>query len=181
MVVVRQGRDAMRWLACLLWIALAWPASAAAMCFAQAAAAYAVPEHLLRAIAQVETGLRALPPSRNPDGSVDTGIMRINSGWLPVLRQYGISDLALQDACQNILVGAWILAGNRQRFGDNWTAVGAYNVGCKKLDAQECERRRGVYSWKVYCALNHDADARCLAARRYASGARASVRAGGGR
>lgn len=133
-------------------------------CFSEAANFYSVPEALLRAIAQVETGVRDLPPSMNSDGSYDIGVMRINSRWLPVLRRHGITRDVLNDRCQNIYVGAWILATNFARHGAVWTAVGAYNVGCARLARAECVRRRNVYNWKVYCALRLEIAGRCAAA-----------------
>lgn len=130
-------------------------------CFDQAAAVYGVPESLLRAIARVESDLRDLPPSKNNDGTWDIGIMRINSGWLPTLHRYGITVEALNDRCQNVMVGAWILASNKARYGMNWTAVGAYNVGCARLARRECEYRRNRYNWKVFCALQPEAHTAC--------------------
>jgi soluble lytic murein transglycosylase-like protein len=145
----------------LILAAVSAPCMAQATCFDHAEAMYAVPQRLLRAVAQVESGLRDLPPSRNADGSYDIGIMRINSRWLPSLQRFGITREALDNPCQNIIVGAWILAQNKQRLGASWNAVGAYNVGCRQLDAAECARRRSIYSWKVYCAMSFDADAGC--------------------
>jgi soluble lytic murein transglycosylase-like protein len=145
----------------LLLGAAALPCAAHATCFDLAEATYAIPQRLLRAVAQVESGLRDLPPSHNADGSYDIGIMRINSGWLPSLRRYGITREALNNPCQNVIVGAWILAQNKQRLGPSWDAVGAYNVGCRQLDAAECAKRRGTYTWKVYCVMSLDADPRC--------------------
>ena len=145
----------MWWKGKWVWAAmLLFPLQALGNCFSHAAATYGLPESLLIAIAQVESGLRHLPPSRNPNGTYDIGVMRINSSWLPVLRRYGIDSEDLEDACKNVLIGAWILARNRRIYGDSWTAVGAYNVGCRRLHAAECERRRAAYSWKVYCRMS---------------------------
>jgi soluble lytic murein transglycosylase-like protein len=154
-------------LANFVFLVLLWPGLAQAMCFQQAAATYKVSETLLRAVARVESGLRVLPPSHNRDGSYDIGIMRINSRWLPSLRQYGITREALDDACVNIQVGAWILANNRARLGESWNAVGAYNVGCNRLNPTECEKRRLSYSWKVYCAWRESIHRRCARGEEY--------------
>lgn len=35
---------------------------------------------------------------------------------------------------------------------------GAYNVGCAKLNAAECDRRRSQYAWKVHTALRNVSD-----------------------
>jgi soluble lytic murein transglycosylase-like protein len=143
-------------------------ASAYDRCFSEAANTYGVPENLLHAIAIVETGERDLPPSINSDGSYDIGVMRINSKWLKVLGRHGITREALNDRCQNIYVGAWILAMNFAQHGAVWTAVGAYNVGCFRMASTECERRRSIYTWKVYCAMREaSGNTMCKRAARY--------------
>lgn len=68
--------------------------------------------------------------------SEDVGLMQINSSWYPVLEKMGITrhDL-LNNPCQNIYVGAWILAKNIASNGVNWESVGAYNAGFKNANA----------------------------------------------
>jgi soluble lytic murein transglycosylase-like protein len=85
--------------------------------------------HLLVAIAEVESGLRADAVGRNRDGSVDLGLMQINSRWLPELRRHGLSATDLMHPCVSVHVGAWVLAQAMQRHGNTWTAVGAYHAG----------------------------------------------------
>jgi len=53
--------------------------------------------------------------------------MQINSRWLPFLQQHGVSATDLWSPCTNVMVGAWILAGNFARLGFNTKALGAYN------------------------------------------------------
>lgn len=119
-------------------------------CYAEAAQRYQVPAELLRAIARVESGERHLPPSRNANGTVDIGIMRINSGWLPRLARYNIDERRLsEDACLSVMVGAWILALNRAQLGSSWNAVGAYNVGCRQMSQTQCQALRQRYVLKV--------------------------------
>lgn len=129
--------------------------AASADCFQDAARIYAVPEALLRAIAQVESGSRdaRTVENRNADGSRDLGRMQINTGWLPVLERFGIDEEKLRDECTSIKVGAWIVSQNVAKHGLNWTAVGSYNVGCRRLSKEECERRRNLYAWKVFHAI----------------------------
>jgi len=127
-----------------------------ASCYKEAAERYRVPEELLRAVAHVESG--GLPAHKafntNKDGTQDMGRMQINSGWLPTLKKYRITKEDLLNECTSINVGAWIMANNVNALGLSWDAVGAYNVGCKKLSRDECEKRRNRYAWKVYRALN---------------------------
>lgn len=124
-------------------------------CFSAAATRYGVPELLLRAIAQVESGsLRSeTAVGRNPNGTEDLGRMQINTIWLPVLLEFGITRDRLMDECVSIHVGAWILAQEIERHGYGWAAVGAYNVGCRSLTPTECTHRRNRYAWKVHRAL----------------------------
>ena len=114
-----------------------------------------VPEELLRAIAKVESGAlnAATAENKNKDGTRDIGRMQINTGWLGALTKFGITEDSLRNECTSIQVGAWIMAHNVNRHGLSWDAVGAYNVGCKKLSKQECERRRNLYAWKVFRAI----------------------------
>lgn len=98
-------------------------------CWTQAARRHGVNPHLLVAIAEVESGLRADAVGRNRDGSVDLGLMQINSRWLPELRRHGLSAADLMHPCVSVHVGAWVLAQAMRRHGNTWTAVGAYHAG----------------------------------------------------
>lgn len=108
-------------------------------CFHDAARRYGVDAGILQAIAEVESGMNPMAIGRNRDGSVDIGLMQINSRWLSVLAPYGIRREDLYDPCVSIHVGAWILAQNIQRYGETWRAVGAYNA------ASESKRLRYVH------------------------------------
>ncbi|PIJ49347.1 lytic transglycosylase [Erwinia sp. OLTSP20] len=121
------------------------------ICFKNAAARFSIDHRLLKAIAEVESGMNPNAIGYNrKNGKVlseDLGVMQINSSWLPVLVGMGITrnDL-LNNPCQNIYVGAWVLAKNISQNGVNWTSVGAYNAGFK--NANEPFRMR--YARKVY-------------------------------
>ncbi|MBL0123769.1 MAG: lytic transglycosylase domain-containing protein [Betaproteobacteria bacterium] len=100
-----------------------------ASCWHEAAARYQVSPALLYAIAKHESALNPDAVSApNADGSVDIGLMQINSKWLPTLLQFGITERHLHDGCTSVHVGAWMLAQNFKRLGFNWRAVGAYNA-----------------------------------------------------
>ena len=86
---------------------------------------------------------------------VESDAERIVAHFAPIsLEKYGINETSLKDGCTNLKVGAWILSNNAKRLGWNWNAIGAYNVGCGRLDPTECEQRRMRYAWKIYHALN---------------------------
>lgn len=129
-------------------------------CFEFQAARHGLDASLLRSIAVVESGLR--PGVDNNDhfqrtGTRDIGLMQINTGWLPVLRQHGIGLRELRDPCTNIEVGAWILADLVRRHGNSWDAVGAYNAACTQLKGDACRRARSAYAWRVWRSQQRDA------------------------
>lgn len=135
------------------------PALAQAFCFAKAASTYGLDEDLLRAVAHVESSMN--PSAMNMShvkrtSSYGIGLMQIDSRWIPKLNQFGITEDKLKsDACQNLLVGAWIMKDALSRQGDNWWGVGSYNASCKTLNKQQCESARYSYAWKVYRAMKH--------------------------
>jgi soluble lytic murein transglycosylase-like protein len=109
-------------------------------CWEQAALRHQVNPHLLVAIAQVESGLRAHAIGRNTNGSIDIGLMQINTLWLPELARHGITARDLLDPCVSVHVGAWVLAQKMRRHGNTWTAVGAYNAGSDVLRERYARR-----------------------------------------
>lgn len=111
-------------------------------CWEQAGLRYGLSPQLLYAIARTESGLDPHAIGRNRNGSRDIGLMQINSAWLPALAARGIGERDLLEPCTNIQVGAWILAGNVQRLGYTWDAVGAYNA--------EDPIQRRAYAQRVY-------------------------------
>ncbi len=120
-------------------------------CWDEAGARHGVDPWLLYAIASVESRHNPSAVNRsNSNGTVDMGIMQINSVHLPRLRRYGVPERALWNACASAYIGAWILAENFRRFGYSWEAIAAYNVGSLNTPA----RRRIGYSYakKVYAA-----------------------------
>ncbi|MBK6639109.1 MAG: lytic transglycosylase domain-containing protein [Rhodocyclaceae bacterium] len=133
---------------------LALLSTANATCWEAASVDYGIPVEVLKAVAKTESGFNPRAKNVNANASVDHGLMQINDSWLPTLKAYGIDQTSLADACTNLKVGAWILSNNAKRLGWNWNVIGAYNVGCKALSAAECQRRRNVYAWKIYKALN---------------------------
>lgn len=120
-------------------------------CFMSASERFKIDHRLLLAIAEVESGMNPGAIGYNKKGgkviSEDVGLMQINSSWFPVLNGMGVTrnDL-LEKPCQNIYVGAWILAKNISSNGVNWESVGAYNAGFRDANAPF----RMKYAKKVY-------------------------------
>lgn len=105
------------------------PAAACAEtdCFLAAAAYQHVNPLLLRAIAWHESHADTSAMHRNRNGSIDYGIMQINSIHLPTLAHYGVDRNLLMNPCVNVYIAAWILHGMMVRYGNTWEAVGAYH------------------------------------------------------
>lgn len=75
--------------------------------------------------------------SRNKNGSFDIGPMQINSTHLPLLSRFGISyDALLNNNCQNIFVGTWILHNELRSTPALWSAIGNYNSRTPSYNAQ---------------------------------------------
>lgn len=134
----------------LLLIGIADPAFAD--CFEAAGKRHRLPPELLRAIACVESHHNPLAVNKNRNGSIDLGVMQINSLWLPTLATFGIERDHLWDLCTNVYVGAWVLAQNVQVLGFNWRAIGAYNAGLKETPTRDVLRY--AYAKKVYRAID---------------------------
>lgn len=151
--------------ALLLALAFAAPAHAQtlsssreAQCIDASARYYTVPAALLQAIREQEGG--AVGQWRiNADGSIDYGVMQINSRWLPRLKQAGYTaSLLVYDACASITVGAWILAQalagrdawNRPDINPElyWRAVGEYH--------SRTPHRNRAYAERVWARYQHE-------------------------
>jgi lysozyme-related protein Hpa2 len=108
-------------------VALVQAPAARADCFEDAARYQHVNPFILRAIAWQESHGRADARHVNTDGSVDFGMMQINSVHLPALAPYGVSRPMLMDACVSVYVAAWHLKSKMVKYGNTWQAVGAYH------------------------------------------------------
>lgn len=121
-------------------------------CWQSAAERYGIHRTILRAIAVTESAMNVRAINRNTNGSVDVGLMQINSRWFPRLAEMGIEPGDLWDGCTNVHVGAWVLAGYVRRFGYNWRAIGAYNAG--PSSSPDSERKRITYAKRVFHNLS---------------------------
>ena len=134
-------------------VVMAATAAQADDCFSTSARRYGLDASLLRAVAGVESNMQAGAVNRSHlarTGTVDVGLMQVNTSWLKRLQRYGIREADLHQPCTNIEVGAWILAQAIAQHGNQWQAVGAYNAGCSTLKGEACTRQRAAYAWRVY-------------------------------
>ncbi|WP_454875397.1 lytic transglycosylase domain-containing protein [Paraburkholderia xenovorans] len=134
--------------------ALAAPGPDISACFEVSGAKYHIDPRLLWAIAETESSGRASAQNLthvSRTGTVDLGLMQINSSWLPTLARYGITrEQLMADPCLNIDVGAWILARIIKQQGARWDAIGAYNSACTQLKGDACTASRAEYVRKVW-------------------------------
>ena len=96
------------------------PIYSQAQCFDKVGKFYNFDPDYLRAIAWKESRFNSNAIGKNNDGSMDIGIMQINT-----------SKNLLKYPCFNISVGGYILNENFKRYGRKWLAVGVYNAGSK--------------------------------------------------
>ena len=100
--------------------------------FQEAGKKYSIDPKLLAAIAMNESNMNPRAINRNRNGSIDVGIMQINSYWFPKLKPY-LKDLnRLWNPKVNIYVGAWVLRQCFDKFGNDWRAIDCYNKGAKR-------------------------------------------------
>jgi len=100
--------------------------TAKAECFKAAGDSHNVSPDLLRLIAVVESGRNPKAVNRNKNGSMDVGIMQVNSIWEKHFGQEAWKRITT-DPCANIFAGAHILAQCINRHGETWAAVGCYH------------------------------------------------------
>jgi len=114
-----------------------------AFCFEEAGEKYAISPVLLESIAKTESKLDPYATNKNKNGSVDIGLMQVNSCWIKTL---GLDrDRLITDSCYNIMAGSGILRQCIDRHGYTWEAVGCYNA--ISMD------KKKIYSWKIFRLL----------------------------
>jgi len=119
------------------------PMSSHGFCFEEAGALYKISPRLLWTIAKVESNFNPNAVNKNSDGSYDFGVMQINSSWGKILGRDQSEGLA--DPCQNVKIGAWILAQCLRKFGYTWEGIGCYNASSKQKKIE--------YAWKIFRSL----------------------------
>lgn len=96
-------------------------------CIVPASTYHTVNPYVLRAILNVESGLKSGALGKNRNGSVDIGIGQINSIHLKELSQFGIGPDHLQDACIGTYVAAWHLKKAIAARGNTWEGLASYH------------------------------------------------------
>ncbi|MGA9045227.1 lytic transglycosylase domain-containing protein [Sulfuricurvum sp.] len=95
--------------------------------FDEAGKHYNIPPLLLKKIATIESGINPKALNRNANGTLDYGLMQINSAHLRRLSKWGINEQNILDPKVNIFVGSWLLSEHIKTHGFNLQAVGRYH------------------------------------------------------
>lgn len=95
-----------------------------AFCFAEAGDRYGVSPLVLWAITKAESDFNSGAVNYNKNGSIDVGLMQINSIHA---KQLGKTWDLLFDPCTNVMTGAWVLRQCVDQYGNTWEAIGCYN------------------------------------------------------
>jgi Transglycosylase SLT domain len=136
---------------CIMFVSgLAAVPLAHANCFDDAAAYQHVNPLILRAIAWQESHNHVDAVHVNANGSIDYGLMQINTIHLPALARYGIGKDALMSPCKNVYIAAWQLRRQVLKYGNTWAAVGAYHSATPVLRDEYARQIAGILRrWHV--------------------------------
>ena len=95
--------------------------------FTEAGNRFSIEPQLLKSIAKVESNFNPNAVNLNTNGSMDIGIMQINSIHLPLLSKLGIQQKDLFNPRININFGAYILAKCFDKHGMTLNGLNCYN------------------------------------------------------
>ena len=95
--------------------------------FEEAGEYYRIDPKILYCIAKKESKFNPNAISRNSNGSVDIGVMQINSVHLKELKKYGFQKEHLFNPKINIYAGAWLLKRCFNKHGVSEDGITCYN------------------------------------------------------
>ncbi len=114
----------------LIFIIFGIKISVFGFCFEEAAATYGFLPSTLWTIAKIESNLNPNDFNKNRNGTVDIGLMQVNSANLEDLKRLGYDyGNDIWEPCTNVMVGAWILKKCYDKFGESWKTIDCYNKG----------------------------------------------------
>ena len=116
---------------------------------AEASARFAIPEHWIRAVMQVESA--GDPAAVSRAGAM--GLMQVMPGTWAVLRQDHGLDADPFDPRDNIIAGTAYLRAMLDRYGTVGGMLAAYNAGPGRYDAYLSEGRRLPAETRAYVAM----------------------------
>ena len=95
--------------------------------FEEAGEYYRIDPKILYSIAKIESNLNPNAINRNTNGSIDMGLMQINSVHLKELKKLGYIKEHLFEPKINIYAGAWILKQCFNKHGVGKDGITCYN------------------------------------------------------
>lgn len=112
----------------MIWLSQELPPDIPVACVVRAAEHYSIPVAALVAILKQENGKVGKAYVRS--SGTYYGPFQISNKWTDHFRRWGITASALQnDACSNVVAGAYVLAYYKVREPDWFRAIARYNVG----------------------------------------------------
>lgn len=95
--------------------------------FEKAGRDFGIESSLLKRIATIESSLNPSAINQNKNGTVDIGLMQINSMHLQRLGKVGVTRQSLLDPEVNVYVAALLLSSHIRKRGYNLEAIGCYH------------------------------------------------------
>jgi soluble lytic murein transglycosylase-like protein len=95
--------------------------------FEKAGRDFGIESSLLKRIAMIESSLNPGAINQNKNGTVDIGLMQINSMHLKRLGKVGVTRQSLLDPEVNVYVAALLLSSHIRKRGYNLEAIGCYH------------------------------------------------------
>lgn len=95
--------------------------------FEKAGRDFGIESSLLKRIAMIESSLNPHAINQNKNGTVDIGLMQINSMHLKQLSKVGVTRQSLLDPEVNVYVAALLLSSHIRKNGYNLEAIGCYH------------------------------------------------------
>jgi len=97
-------------------------------CIHSAAICFQINPLLIKAIILKESGNNPNAVNKNKNGTIDMGIMQINSRHLNTFSRMGITrNELMSNRCTNIFSGSWLLSETIKKNGYSWSSVGNYH------------------------------------------------------
>ncbi len=93
-------------------------------CISRASEKYGINPEIFYTIAKIESGFNPYAYRKNRNGTVDIGLMQINSA---TARHFGYSPSQLWDICTNVEVAALKLRSCYRKYGESLKTIGCYH------------------------------------------------------
>jgi hypothetical protein len=132
--------------------------------FERAGRDFGIEPSLLKRIATIESSLNPRAINLNKNGTVDIGLMQINSIHLRRLAKIGITQESLKDPEVNIYVAALLLGSHIRKKGYNLDAIGCYHSAnslyksqwLKRLAMAQIPSKKGIVSADSKSSIGDD-------------------------